>query len=282
MSQLLSWSFGHNQFDNKPTNYIGNWDDFESFMVENRAQYKGENYITSAMGNDGRRCKANAQPRNWLAFDFDGIKVEVDGKQKSIGVADEKATAIVGFFSGLKSTCYQTASSTPGARKLRAIVKTDRDINEDESKVLGALIAKLSPSPEGFDKSVQQSAQPIYLPLKREPILSFDGDELPVDALLATIPAPTPKKVIHRTLQTDVPDGYGFFSRNGLILCESAGGGVDVVCPWAGSHTGGDISGSVFFAPGTDNNFAGGFKCQHSSCGDKSIADIYKMIEGLK
>lgn len=282
MSDHISWSFGRNQFDNMPINRSGSWYEFLSFMFDHRAAAKGLNYITSAMGNDGRRCKANAQPRNWLAFDFDGKKIEVDGKQKSIGTTDEKAAALVGFFSGLKSACYQTASSAPGARKMRFITKCDRDINENESKALGALIQSLTPSPDGFDKSVYQSAQPIFMPPLDQSIVEFDGDELPADILLASIPAPAPKRVIHRSYRTDVPDGYGFFSRNGLILSESAGSGFDVCCPWAAAHTDADITGSVFFPPSADNNMAGGFKCQHSSCSHKTIADVYKLIEGLK
>lgn len=278
---VITWSFGRTNFDNMPTNHRGDWNEFLSFLDSHKAKRKGLNYITSLMNGDGRRCKVNAHPRNWLVFDFDGEKVEIaPEKFDSLGVNDLLAKELVDFFSGLQSFMYQTASSAPGARKMRFIVQCDREIDDSESKALGALVTRMTVMPSGFDKCTFQAAQPVYLPLINEPILSFDGDVLPVDELLATIPPPPPKRFSHRRLNKSA-DAFDFFSKNGLILSDSAGG-FDVVCPWAGVHSKADITGSVFFPPSADNNMAGGFKCHHSSCSHKTIADIYRLIEGLK
>ena len=279
----MNWSFGLSKYDNKPTNHCGSWSDLANFMANHRAWKKGYNYITSSMGGDGRRCKVNAQTRNWLAFDFDGVKIEVPpGKYKSIGVSDEIAKSLVDFFKTFKTIYYQTASSLPNHRKMRFIVQCDRDVHESESKSLGAFIHEITPMPEGFDGSVHQLSQPIYLPLKSQPIMKFDGDILPVDSFLKAIPPEPPKKIIRRSFNKSTPDAYGFFLKNGLIISESSPGGFDIVCPWAGEHSDGDVTGSVFFLPMPSNNYAGGFKCHHSSCCHKNIGDIFQLISRLK
>lgn len=268
---MITWSFGKNTYDNQPINQSGTWQDFAKFLVLNRALAKGLNYITSAMGGDGRRCKKNALSRDWLPFDFDGA------------ISDKDAKQLVDFFKGLQTLFYETASSAPNKRKFRFIVACDRAITEDETKALGALMQRLSGFEDGFDKCVHQHSQPIFLPLQKSSVLTLVGDLLPVDELLASIPAPQPKKkpkIKFKTNSNEITP-YEFFKDNGLILSESENG-IDVICPWFQWHTDEDTSGTVLFTPAPENNMAGGFKCHHSACSGLNIEDIFKRIERNK
>jgi hypothetical protein len=61
----------------------------------------------------------------------------------------------------------------------------------------------------------------------------------------------------------------------GLYLSSRASGWHDIVCPWAGEHTDGSITGSAIHEPADTNGWAGGFKCHHGHCERRSIRNVY-------
>lgn len=263
----INFSFGANKYDNRPINHSLSWDDFGIFISSHKSPCKGINYVTSAFGNDGRRCKSNAEPRSWLAFDMDG------------NLSNQECLELLKFFKNLKCYFYETASSSDNSRRVRIIIACDREINELESKLIGDYLTTLSPIKNGWDKSTFLSSQPIYLPPISKDLMSYEGESLPIDRLLAAIPPPATKRQSIRKSYGKQPNAYEFFHRNQLILSESNLGSFDVICPWANEHTNADISGSVYFPPSPLNKEFGGFKCQHSHCETRTIKDIFKLLE---
>lgn len=269
-SDEIRWSFGKNQYDNQPTNFSGSWLDFIEFCEANKAPSKGLNYITPAFANDGRRCLLNASTRDFIALDMDG------------NLPDDRAANLVDFFSSLKAFCYETASSLPGARRYRFIIKTDRPVTKDESKIVSKFIEALSPESESFDPCTHGIVQPIYLPPINKAITSFDGEHLFVDPILKLTPQ-KPQRILDRTEKDkDQPDAVAFFERNGLILNDCQFGGLDVICLWADGHTKGDITGTVLYEPDASNSYVGGYKCQHHHCEGRDIGDVYRFIRGTQ
>jgi hypothetical protein len=266
---LCAWSFGRDKFDNMPIPYSGDFDDLVRFIDDNRAATKGLNYVTALFTNDGRRCKENACRRNWLPFDLDGV----DGQ----GVSREALERAGEFFKTLKGVAYQTASSRPGAFKMRFVVALTHAVTDEMSKALGAHLETLT-GIEGWDRSVYALSQPIYLPPVGNKLYRFDGAEVDVMHTLSLIPAPKPRVYRPRPMDKAAPDAFAFFSRNGRVR-SSRMGSHSVVCPWVDSHTNGDESGTALFDPSDSNNYVGGFKCQHSHCASRTIAHVFKMME---
>lgn len=273
LQQLLTWSHGQDQCDVYPYNYQGSRVDLIAFLNENRAPYKGRYYITSAMAPvsarvRGRRCKKDALPRAWMAFDMDGNLSEED-------FAKAKA-----FFSQFNCIIYETASSKPNARRFRVILLTSRPVIEDEAKIIGELIQNASGF-TGWDNSTHRSAQPIFLPPIGVDLIVFDGGVLSVDQALATVPPKPPKKLITRCfLPTVAENVFGWFAQHNMVL-EVGSSMHKVVCPWGGQHTDGRLEAGLF-EPSAENNLSWGFKCLHAHCESKSIRDIYKLMKGRK
>ena len=69
----------------------------------------------------------------------------------------------------------------------------------------------------------------------------------------------------------------------GLYLAPIRGfqGGHRIVCPWHDGHTGKDQTGTAYFEPDEQNDGRGGFKCQHSHCARRTIADLDWFIVRL-
>ena len=273
LQQLLTWSFGQNQYDAYPYNYQGRKADLIASLNEYRAPYKGLYYITSAMAPvsarvRGRRCKKNALPRAWMAFDMDGNLNEED-------FAKAKA-----FFSQFNCIIYETASSRVGARRFRVILLTSCPIIEDEAKILGELIQKASGF-TGWDNSTHRSAQPIFLPPVGVDLIVFDGEVLSVNEMLATVPPKPPKKPINRRfLPTATENVFGWFAQH-LMVLEVGSSMHKVICPWGDQHTDDRLEAGLF-EPSSENNLSWGFKCLHAHCDSKSIKDIYRLMKGQK
>ena len=54
-------------------------------------------------------------------------------------------------------------------------------------------------------------------------------------------------------------------------------GWTQVRCPWVHNHTDQADNGAAVAEPSAENNFVGGFKCQHGHCSDKSYADVVEI-----
>jgi hypothetical protein len=57
----------------------------------------------------------------------------------------------------------------------------------------------------------------------------------------------------------------------GMLKRESSNleGWIDIVCPWAGNHTGGADNGAAIREPAEENGWQGAFRCHHGSCSGK-------------
>ena len=64
-----------------------------------------------------------------------------------------------------------------------------------------------------------------------------------------------------------------------VISSQNQYGWAGIVCPWFEEHTERDISGTAYVLPGETNNFAGGFKCHHGHCQNRTISDVIRWAE---
>ena len=60
----------------------------------------------------------------------------------------------------------------------------------------------------------------------------------------------------------------------GLYLA-SRGGWHDIECPWIDQHTDRGATGTSLVTPSAANRWAGGFRCHHGHCQERSIRDLY-------
>lgn len=263
---FIGWTLASDKFDNYPRSFAGTWDDLVQFINRYRARRKGVHGLAGLYANDGRRCLENALPRAWVPFDLDG-----EG-----GVPDKVLNQAIEQFEGLTLVWYETASSKPNARKARILVQASRAVTDVESRSIGEQVALWS-GVTGFDKSVYLLSQVCYLPPMNVPVFAEQGVPLDVDRILSKIPKPLPKPVFAKPLM-DAPDARSFFATNGLIKREVSGG-LHVVCPWADRHSKNDTTGTFYFEPSASNGYVGGFKCHHAHCADRTIGDVFRLME---
>lgn len=268
---LLTWSFGADKYDVRPVNYEGTMEDLINFIEENRAPYKGVNYITSAMLPEsprvrGKRCKDNALPRQWLAFDMDG------------DLSDPDFVRLVNWFKPFKCIIYETASSKKNSRRFRVLLMLSRPVVESEAKIIGELVQKATGF-DGWDASTHRAAQPIYLPPTQAHLTTFDGELLDVSYWLSKAP-PKPKPVIRRYTPMPTKNVFGWFANHNMVL-EVGSSKHTVVCPWGDLHTDGRVE-AALFEPSPTNNLCWGFACLHSHCEDRGIKDIYRLMKGAQ
>ena len=268
----IGLSFGKNKFDNHPQQInLANWAEFVQFIDEHRAPAKGLNYVTSPMGQDGRRCKANALDRNILPMDNDG------------NCSDAEFEEFLNYFKHLgQCAVYETASSQTNARRFRVFVQLNRYVNTAELKRIARYVEEgiagtTRLEDGGWDQGVYNASQPLYLPLNGSELYRFDGKPLDVEHILNVIPE-VPEKVYPDWVYTNQSDALGWFVENDLVINYPDASKVRVICPWVDGHTGHDKTGTVLFRPSDENRMAGGFKCHHSHCKDKEIKHVFELI----
>lgn len=196
ISREIAYSRGTNKFDAFPEQRtLPDFAAFQRAVLEDRAPAKGKQYVTNAMSldTDGspHRCNANALPRRWVPFDFDGFR-------------DAEAFAeTITYLHKYRGFCYTTASHTPEAPRARAILEASRPMDADEGRaVCLALEARIAAAVgEGeirFDRSVYGPAQALYCPPTDAEVYVFNGKPVDVDVLLAEAPAEARTGTGHR------------------------------------------------------------------------------------
>lgn len=271
----IGWAFGLNQTDNRPTNYAGTWEDLLEFIDQNRAPRKGLNYICPRMKRTEprqrpRRCNANAEPRIWMAWDMDG------------NISGNAFAALLGRLSELgKGVAYETASSAPEAHRCRFIFLLSRPVTGEEAKRIGEAVQNES-GVTGWDSSTHRPCQPVFLPPFGVALYRFEGQLLDVDYWLSKTPPPKSKPK-HRYISTQTrakTNVFGLFANAGMVLSVGADK-HGVICPWHAQHTDGRPE-AALFEPSATNNGAWGFKCLHAHCKDRTIKDVYALIDSCK
>lgn len=282
------FSFGINTYDVMPAQCISpSWPDFCHVFDSTRAPKKGMYQITAPMGGDGRRCKANALPRNWVAFDLDGGIVNGVEKPLSDGAFSQ---IWLGFAALAQGLMYETASSAAGARRARFVLSLDAEVSRDDAQRLCLYIEGLLPAGGYWDRSVYRAEQPLFLPPEDVDVIHFGDQPLSVEETLGMIPPPPPPKVWtapppkalgvqHRTAQSKI---YGLIlpalQQLGLHVKHKGAGQHDILCPWGNEHSDGRYE-AAYFEPSGSNGGMGGFKCLHSHCEHRHIGHLLTFVE---
>lgn len=96
---------------------------------------------------------------------------------------------------------------------------------------------------------------------------------LPPPDMKSRPPLPTGQTVaLAEALYTlDVLDFYG-------LVLNKKGTWVQLTCPWADTHSGGDGTGAAYAYPSKDNGFCGGFQCHHGHCTERTISDLHRWV----
>ena len=190
----IKYSRGVNTFDNCPAQRTASsFDDFQEAVLADKSDTKGKTYICSAFlsgphtqkpdrypGINHWRLGCYTQPRNFLAFDFDGFE--------SPEVFSEVMTQLNTF----KGFGYTTASHTEDLPRARAIIALTRYVSRDEGIKLAEqlqleLLQKFGMNSIKFDESVYRGEQPIYTPVTSSIEYRFTGEILDVDAVLSRV-----------------------------------------------------------------------------------------------
>jgi hypothetical protein len=190
----IHYSRGENKFDNQPKQLeVENFTAFAKAILSDVGKAKGEQFICAPFsrglhdnpkkypGEEHWRLKKLAMPRRWLPVDYDGFKDAAACSKWRKWLSDQDLSIVI----------YTTASHTAERPRARAIIELSRPVTRDESILLGPIFEKIQQDALGsdffkFDKSVYQSEQPCYLPVRTSKGTIFEGKPLDVDSLLAT------------------------------------------------------------------------------------------------
>lgn len=69
------------------------------------------------------------------------------------------------------------------------------------------------------------------------------------------------------------------FARVGWYYQLNSAGWHEVECPWVEHHTGRATSGTALIPPSAENRWMGGFKCHHGHCEQKTMKDVWALVE---
>jgi len=192
MISVLNYSRGLDKFDNCPTQLTAtSFDEFQETVLADKSKEKGKTYICSPFskgihaqkpekypGIDHWRLATSAQPRNFLAFDFDGFE------------SPEMFSQVMEHLNNFKGFGYTTASHSQESPRARAIIALNRYVCRDEGIRLGEqlqqeLLELFGLDSIKFDDSVYRGEQPIYTPVTRSIEFRFTGEIVDVDSVLA-------------------------------------------------------------------------------------------------
>jgi hypothetical protein len=191
----IHYSLGVNNYDNTPKQNVANsFADFQAQILSTRSQRKGETYFCTSFQYGchtdkvkhpklkNYRLSTLANPREFLAYDFDGFSTPLKYKQ---------TMAYLEKFYGFG---YETWSHTSTNPRARAILAISRPINNSESLLLSKYIEQLIDKATDvgnvkFDQCVYNIYQPIYSPPINAIDYQFNGKTIEVDEVLLSIEA---------------------------------------------------------------------------------------------
>ena len=141
---MIHFSLGRDKYDNQPAQCAAaNFDDFAEQISRTGSTRKGQIYVCAALsyglhsdpvkypGSANWRIHQLAEPRGFLALDgdyFANAAVFTDFQQK---VAQWSCVV------------YTTASHTPTAPRVRAIIELDRSVERAEGIALGEAVERM-------------------------------------------------------------------------------------------------------------------------------------------
>jgi hypothetical protein len=101
-----------------------------------------------------------------------------------------------------------------------------------------------------------------------------------LDQLAALVPAKPTRtmRAPSANVGRDFPELLAAIQAKGLYL-KQVGEDHFIVCPWKAEHSiESGVSETKLFEPSANNGYAGGFRCQHSHCTERRIADVYALF----
>jgi len=201
MNAPFAYSRGRNVNDAHPQpRTAGDFAAFVAALDADRAPRKSDAaYVCGPLNGDGRRCAEGAEPRRWLALDFDRVESEAWPRLRE-------------WFGARSGCAWPTHSSKPEAPRERVIIELDRDATRAECLQVGAVLARDLAAEFGdaidLDESTARGEQPVFVPPAGVQIARFLGEALPVDAYLEAA----------RELPQDAPDRPRSAERGGDLL----------------------------------------------------------------
>ena len=187
---MFSYSKGKSKYDNLPAQCsVNTFTDFTKDVLGSVSAEKGQTYVCAAVSTglhsdqdkhpnrtDHWRQQKLAEPRKFLAFDFDGFQTP------DVWEELREKFPWKGFF-------YTTASHSHEAPRSRAFVKLSREVDHDEGVEVGEaaqayLESKITTGWIQYDDSVYRSTQPVYTPVKGFKYYLVKGPVLDVDYIL--------------------------------------------------------------------------------------------------
>ena len=280
----FDYAIGRNRYDAHPTAYSAETlRDFATDLLARRAPSKDRaGYITASFGGDGRRCSANALPREWLAIDVDGVDPDV--------LPDWRM-----FLVRWRGFGWPTASSTPEAPRERVIIALDEPVDRVQGIGIGALIVADAETEFGtavrIDPCTFRAEQPCFLPVGDVQPFFLLGDPLRVQTWLQQAPAPppAPPPAIAETVaiaDARMRHAVDVLGRAGLLRRPLDNGrGYVTRCPWERDHSTVDEPGSSATAllfPSDGNGWRGGFRCLHAHCEGRGLRDLLALLRAAE
>lgn len=270
------YAIGRNRFDAHPTMHTAETlRDFAADVLSRRAPSKDRAGYLAAV--QGRRCSANAMPRNWLAIDVDGIDPDV--------LPDWRLHLV-----RWRGFGWPTASSTPEAPRERVIIELSEPVDRLQGIVIGKLIISDTDAEFGaavrIDPCTFRAEQPCFLPVGDVRPFYLLGDPLDVQTWLAQAPPPPPAPPPATAETAAIADArmryaVDMLGRAKLLLNPLPNGrGYDVKCPWSALHTtdDGPRSATALLFPDEANFWRGAFKCLHSHCATRGLRDLMDLL----
>lgn len=276
----FTYSIGRNRFDVHPQRReAATLREFARDVLNRRARSKASaGFVSAGFGGDGRRCAANALPRNWLAVDVDGVDRDALPEWRTF------LAARLGFG-------WPTASSTPDAPRERALLVLSEPVDRAQGMAIGALFVRDTDAEFGaairIDPCGFRPEQPAFLaPVGVQPFF-LTGDPIDVPVWLAMAP-PAPPPPPPATAETAaIADArmrhiVDLLGRAGLLLMPlpDERPGYSLICPWQAEHTspdGGRAATALLF-PSEANNWRGGFRCLHTHCSHRRLGDLLALL----
>jgi hypothetical protein len=281
---MFTYAIGRNRFDAHPVACTAeSLRAFAADVLSRRAPSKDRaGYLTAGFSGDGRRCSANAMPRQWLAIDVDGIDPDV---------LPEWRMHLLRW----RGFGWPTASSTPDAPRERVIIELSEPVDRAQGIAIGALIVADADAEFGaavrIDPCTFRAEQPCFLPVGDVRPFYLLGDPLDVPTWLQQAPpapsAPPPAtaevEAIAAARMRHVIDTLG---RAGLLRkpLDNARG-YAMLCPWKSAHTTDDAPGSSATAllfPSEGNGWRGGFSCLHGHCAGRGLRDLLALLRAAE
>lgn len=258
--------------------------------LPNCIQPAHNNYVAISSfkrGEDGlfHRRKANFSRLHMVMVDDVGTKVPFDRLALSPSARVETSP---GNFQDWYFLTEPVEDAVMADRLIKGMIESGLTADASDPGMRGVTrYGRLPVGINGKVKYVEKLGHPFEQTVTVwEPLTRYSVDEIAkaydVDLTVRVHRRPVVMSQSHH----DASEMDGFIhilGQAGLYIDTLVGmtGGHRIICPWYYLHTDEDTSGTVYFSPGEENNWKGGFKCHHGHCQSRSIVDLAYFVGRL-